>query len=103
VPSINGLRESEARDVLKKAGFKVADQASVVNSTAPFNEVVGTSPSGTTIPGSTVTILLSNGIPPAPPPIVIPGLGGPPGEMTTTVVNIPGLPPITVPVLAPPP
>ncbi|SHV32942.1 bifunctional membrane-associated penicillin-binding protein PonA2/glycosyl transferase [Mycobacteroides abscessus subsp. abscessus] len=104
VPSINGLREPEARDVLKKAGFRVADQASSVNSTAPFNEVVGTSPSGTTIPGSVITILMSNGIPPAPPPLVIPGIpGAPPGEMTTTIVNIPGLPPITVPVLAPPP
>ncbi|SKV19809.1 bifunctional membrane-associated penicillin-binding protein PonA2/glycosyl transferase [Mycobacteroides abscessus subsp. abscessus] len=82
----------------------MADQASSVNSTAPFNEVVGTSPSGTTIPGSVITILMSNGIPPAPPPLVIPGIpGAPPGEMTTTIVNIPGLPPITVPVLAPPP
>ena len=67
--------------------------------------VVGTAPSGQTIPGSIITIQVSNGIPPAPPPppIAFPLPGGPPPEIGQTVVEIPGLPPITVPVLGPPP
>ena len=40
----------------------------LVNSSAKHGEVVGTSPSGQTIPGSIITIQVSNGIPPAPPP-----------------------------------
>lgn len=104
VPGVNGLEQDEAKRRITENGFKVADQVSSVNSNAPYNEVVGTSPAGTTLPGSVITILVSNGIPPAPPPPAFPGFeGGPPqGNMSTTVVNIPGLPPITVPVLAPP-
>ncbi|MBB3601513.1 membrane peptidoglycan carboxypeptidase [Mycolicibacterium sp. BK556] len=106
VPSVSGLPQGSARDRLKDAGFQVADQASPINSLAPAGEVVGTSPSGQTIPGSIVTIQVSNGIPPAPPPpppgaLPIPGLDGAP--FGQTVVEIPGLPPITVPLLAPPP
>ncbi|WP_179470416.1 transglycosylase/D,D-transpeptidase PonA2 [Mycolicibacterium vinylchloridicum] len=106
VPSVSGLPQGSARDRLKDAGFQVADQATPVNSVAPAGEVVGTSPSGQTVPGSIVTIQVSNGIPPAPPPpppggLPIPGLDGAP--FGQTVVEIPGLPPITVPLLAPPP
>jgi membrane peptidoglycan carboxypeptidase len=106
VPSVSGLTESSARQRLRDAGFQVADQSTPVNSTAPYGSVVGTSPSGQTIPGSIITIQISNGIPPPPPPppAGIPGLpGGPPVEIGSTVVQIPGLPPITVPVLGPPP
>lgn len=103
VPSVSGLDENAARQRLKDSGFQVADQASMVNSSSRYGTVVGTAPSGQTIPGSIITIQLSNGIapPPPPPPIGIPG--GPPPEIGQTVVNIPGLPPITVPVLGPPP
>ncbi|SBS74706.1 Peptidoglycan glycosyltransferase [uncultured Mycobacterium sp.] len=106
VPSVSGLPQGSARDRLKDAGFQVADQATPVNSVAPAGEVVGTSPSGQTVPGSIVTIQVSNGIPPAPPPpppggLPIPGLDGAP--FGQTVIEIPGLPPITVPLLAPPP
>ncbi|WP_158240990.1 transglycosylase/D,D-transpeptidase PonA2 [Mycolicibacterium goodii] len=103
VPSVSGLTEDAARQRLKDAGFQVADQAAYVNSSARSGTVVGTNPSGQTIPGSIITIQLSNGIPPPPPPPVnIPIPGGPP-EIGQTVVEIPGLPPITVPVLGPPP
>ena len=65
--------------------------------------VVGTSPSGQTIPGSIITIQISNGIPPAPPPPPPDGWPAAAAGSARTVVEIPGLPPITVPVLAPPP
>ncbi|MCX2933120.1 transglycosylase/D,D-transpeptidase PonA2 [Mycobacterium sp. CVI_P3] len=105
VPSVAGLTPAAARDRLKDAGFQVADQSTPINSTAPAGAVVGTSPSGQTVPGSIITIQVSNGIPPAPPPPPpgtppIPGLDGAP--FGQTVVQIPGLPPITVPLLAPP-
>ncbi|MGY4709797.1 transglycosylase/D,D-transpeptidase PonA2 [Mycolicibacterium sp. CBM1] len=107
VPSVTGLTQDMARDRLKEAGFQVADQPTPVNSASPYGTVVGTSPGGQTIPGSIVTIQISNGIPPPPPPPPaglpppIPGLDGAP--FGQTVVEIPGLPPITVPLLAPPP
>ncbi len=106
VPSVSGLSPDTARQRLKEAGFQVADQPTPVNSTAPLGAVVGTSPTGQTVPGSIVTIQTSNGIPPPlppPPPGGIPGLPGMPVEIGSTVVEIPGLPPITVPVLGPAP
>ncbi len=104
VPSVSGMTQDLARQRVKEAGFQVADQANSVNSTAPAGAVVGTSPSGQTVPGSIITLQISNGIPPPPPPppagVPIPGL---PPEVGSTVIEIPGLPPITVPVLGPPP
>src|ERR1700676_1809181 len=99
VPSVAGMNQDTARQRLKEAGFQVADQATPVNSTAPYGAVVSTSPTGQTVPGSIITIQISNGIPPPPPP---PPLGLPP-VAGSTVIEIPGLPPITVPILGPPP
>lgn len=100
VPSVSGLDMNAARQRLIEAGFQVADQPSAINSTARNGAVVGTSPAGQTIPGSIVTIQISNGIPPPPPP---PPEGVPPQEqLGWTVVEIPGLPPITIPLLPPP-
>ena len=107
VPSVAGLTEDLARQRLKEAGFTVADGVSTVNSASSYGTVVGTSPSGQTIPGAIITINISNGIPPPPPPPPegVPGLPGfpPPAQVGSTVVQIPGLPPITIPVLGPPP
>jgi hypothetical protein len=103
VPSVAGLTQDTARQRLREAGFQVADQATPVNSTAPYGSVVGTSPTGQTVPGSIVTIQISNGIPPPPPPPPAGAIPGLPPEIGSTVVEIPGLPPITVPVLGPPP
>nr|WP_305728593.1 transglycosylase/D,D-transpeptidase PonA2 [Mycobacterium sp. GA-1285] len=105
VPSVSGLTESAARQRLRDSGFQVADQASSVNSNASRGSVVGTVPAGQTVPGSIITIQVSNGIPPAPPPPPPPtgGIPGLPAPVGQTVVEIPGLPPITVPVLGPPP
>lgn len=104
VPNVNGLDEDMARKRIKDAGFQVADGATAVNSSAKYGTVVGTSPAGQTLPGSIITIQISNGVPPAPPPPPAgapPPPGGPPPA--TTVVEIPGLPPITIPVAPPPP
>jgi len=105
VPSVGGMNLDLARQRLKEAGFQVADQPSSVNSNSPAGAVVGTSPSGQTIPGSIITILTSNGIAPAPPPppVGLPPIPGLPAPVGETVIQIPGLPPITVPVLGPPP
>ena len=109
VPNVSGLSQDTARQRHKDAGFQVADQANPVNSGSSYGTVVGTSPSGQTVPGSIVTIQISNGIPPAPPPPPPgappppPGADGLPPDLGSTVVEIPGLPPITVPLLAPPP
>ncbi len=105
VPAVTGLDVDAARQRIKEAGFQVNDQTNSVNSSAKYGEVVGTSPSGQTIPGSVVTIQISNGIPPAPPPPMFPegGPGGPPPPVGSQVIEIPGLPPITIPLLAPPP
>ncbi|HEX3286543.1 MAG TPA: transglycosylase/D,D-transpeptidase PonA2 [Mycobacterium sp.] len=102
VPSVSGLTQDLARQRLKEAGFQVADQTNSVNSASSAGTVVGTTPSGQTVPGSIVTLQVSNGIPPAPPPPPA-GIPGLPPEIGSTVVEIPGLPPITVPVLGPPP
>nr|AAB36468.1 PBP1 [Mycobacterium leprae] len=67
VPSVTGLDLDAARQRLKGAGFQVADQPTLINSTAKLGAVVGTTPSGQTIPGSIITIQTSSGIPPAPP------------------------------------
>ena len=105
VPSVSGMTQELARQRLKDAGFQVADQATPVNSTSSYGTVVGTAPAGQTVPGSIITIQISNGIPPPPPPppVGLPPIPGLPPPIGSTVVEIPGLPPITVPVLGPPP
>jgi membrane peptidoglycan carboxypeptidase len=108
VPSVSGLKVDAARQRLKDAGFQVADHTSSNYSSAPYGAVVGTSPSGQTFPGSIITIITSNGTPPPPPPPPVvrqpppppDGAGPPPPPM---VVQIPGLPPITIPAPEPPP
>jgi membrane peptidoglycan carboxypeptidase len=106
VPSVAGLDFDAARQRLKDAGFQVADQPSSVNSSAKYGEVVGTSPSGETIPGSIITIETSNGVTPAPPPprrVQVQAPVPAPPPVGSTTVDIPGLPPITIPLLGPPP
>ncbi|MCV7193363.1 transglycosylase/D,D-transpeptidase PonA2 [Mycolicibacterium brumae] len=104
VPNVSGLSTDRAREKLIELGFQVAEQPSYVNSSSSYGSVVGTSPSGQTIPGSIVTILLSNGVAPAPPPPPAAPEAPPPGQnYGTQIIEIPGLPPITIPVLPPPP
>ncbi|OBC10114.1 penicillin-binding protein [Mycobacterium sp. 852013-50091_SCH5140682] len=107
VPSVSGMKLDEARKRLQDAGFRVADQPVQVNSEATRGSVVGTTPSGTTIPGSIITINTSTGYVPPPPPVYVPPPQAPPpapGDLPPpNVIQIPGLPPITLPAPAPPP
>ncbi len=110
VPNVNGMSQDSAREELRASGFQVADQVNSLNSTASAGTVIGTTPSGQTIPGIIVTLLISNGVAPPPPPPPSPPPGAPPPppipglpEVGSTIVEIPGLPPITIPVLVPPP
>jgi membrane peptidoglycan carboxypeptidase len=106
VPSVTGLKLDAARKRLQDAGFQVADQPTPVNNSASKGAVVGTTPRGRTIPGSIITINTSTGY--VPPPVFVPPPGAPPppGEPPPppeNVILIPGLPPITIPGMAPPP
>jgi hypothetical protein len=110
IPNVSGMGQDSAREELRSSGFQVADQVSMVNSTSPAGTVIGTSPGGQIVPGIIVTLLVSNGVAPPPPPPPSPSPGAPPPplppgmpEVGSTVVEIPGLPPITIPVLIPPP
>ncbi len=105
VPSITGLSFDAARKRLRDAGFQVNDLPTPINSFSSRGAVVGTTPSGKTIPGSIITINTSNGIPPAPPPDAVPPPPPPPPDAPppdVNVINIPGLPPITLPMWPPP-
>ena len=104
VPKVNGMTFDEARKRLTDVGFRVEDTPNRVNNSAEEGTVIGTSPSGTTIPGSIISINVSTGYVP-PPPVVVPGPEiPPPGQLPPppppNVIQIPGLPPIT---LGPPP
>ena len=108
VPDVTGLKLDAARNKLTELGFQVPPDPTSVNSNSAKGTVVGTSPRGKTIPGSIVTILTSNGIPPVvyrppPPPEAPPP--PPPGALPPppNVIEIPGLPPIFLPGAPPPP
>ncbi|WP_099245342.1 penicillin-binding protein, partial [Mycobacterium sp. shizuoka-1] len=62
VPSVTGLSFDAARKRLRDAGFQVGDLPTPVNSFSSRGAVVGTTPTGKTIPGSIITINTSNGI-----------------------------------------
>jgi len=66
VPSMTGLNLDVARKKLEESGFQVAPEPTAVDSYSSKGAVVGTTPRGTTIPGSIITINTSNGIAPAP-------------------------------------
>ncbi|WP_158240384.1 transglycosylase/D,D-transpeptidase PonA2 [Mycobacterium hubeiense] len=116
VPSITGLKFDAARKRLEEAGFRVSEHPTPVNNSAPKGSVVGTTPTGKTIPGSIITINTSTGYVPAPvyqprydydynapPPPAPPPPPEAPPPLPGNVVEIPGLPPITLPPPAPPP
>ncbi len=112
VPDVSGLKVDAARQRLKDAGFQVADQPTSVNSYEPFGTVVGTTPRGQIIPGSVITLTISSGLAPEPPPPTLvqsgpivavdgPSNPDPPPQGGPLVIQVPGLPPIVLG--APPP
>ena len=115
VPVVTGMSFDAARKRLQDAGFVVSDQPSPVNSYLRAGAIVGTNPKGKTFPGAIITINTSNGIAPAPvyrPPVQDTGpVDAPPPDAPpppppppdVQIIEIPGLPPITIPMMAPPP
>ncbi|MDT5077095.1 MAG: hypothetical protein QOJ80_1732 [Mycobacterium sp.] len=109
LPSVTSLTVDAARKRLQEAGFQVADQPTSINSYLSKGAVVGTAPKDKAFPGSIIVINTSNGIAPAPvyyPPPPRPDAPPPPEEAPppdVNVINIPGLPPITLPAPPPPP
>jgi membrane peptidoglycan carboxypeptidase len=71
VPAVVGANENEARDRLQKAGWSVSVRQ--VDNAADRGTVVGQSPSGTALPGETITLSISSGQ--VPPPPAAPGEG----------------------------
>jgi membrane peptidoglycan carboxypeptidase len=109
LPSVTSLTVDAARKRLQEAGFQVADQPTSINSYLSKGAVVGTAPKDKAFPGSIIVINTSNGIAPAPvyyPPPPRQDAPPPPEEAPppdVNVINIPGLPPITLPAPPPPP
>ncbi|MFC5234296.1 transglycosylase domain-containing protein [Pseudonocardia zijingensis] len=71
IPDVIGRPEADARAVLERAGFPVT--VGTVDNAAPAGIVVGQSPRGTALPEETVSLLISTGRVPPPPPA--PGTG----------------------------
>lgn len=96
VPDVVGMTAGEATGALTGAGFKVTTVTSP--GSAPKGTVTGSTPNGSAIPGSQVTIYISDGTVREPPP---------PGRPAATTPNVPGLPlppflpPIPIPVPIP--
>ncbi|RDI65996.1 penicillin-binding protein [Nocardia pseudobrasiliensis] len=95
IPDVTGMSEAEARSTLVGAGFQVTI-VSVPGSPAK-GTVIGTTPNGSAIPGSVITVNVSDGTQreaPPPGPIQLPpGLPGLPPP--------PRLPPIPIPIPIP--
>lgn len=66
VPSVTGKNLQQMKAALKAKGFPYA--IVYMNSTSEQGTVLGTYPSGSVIPGTKISINVSNGVPPPPPP-----------------------------------
>lgn len=84
IPQVSGLPASEATSRLQGAGFKVSELD--VDSGRPQGTVVFTAPSDSAMPGSTVTIYVSNGR----------RADGDEGGPTETTVVVPGVGPVVI-------
>ncbi|WP_024800989.1 transglycosylase domain-containing protein [Nocardia sp. BMG51109] len=94
IPDVTGMTESEARAALIGAGFQ-ATMVTVPGSPAK-GTVINTTPNGSAIPGSVITVNISDGTQreaPAPGPAPVPNLPGLPAP--------PRLPPIPIPIPIP--
>ncbi|ATL65268.1 penicillin-binding protein [Nocardia terpenica] len=95
IPDVTGMTEAEARSALTGAGFQVT-MVTVAGSAAK-GTVLGTTPNGSAIPGSVITVNVSDGTqreaPPPGPPALPPGLPQLPPP--------PRLPPIPIPIPIP--
>lgn len=93
IPDVMGKPQAEATAVLVGAGFQVT--AVTQPGSAAKGTVQGSTPSGSAIPGSVITLFISDGTvrnapPPDAPPVNLPGLP-----------QLPRLPPIPIPIPLP--
>jgi eukaryotic-like serine/threonine-protein kinase len=72
VPGVSGMTLTAAARALHQAGFGVRQGTQVTDNTVPKGDVVGTSPSGRAVPGSTIVLTVSAG----PRMIVVPSVNG---------------------------
>ncbi len=96
VPNVSGLSQSAATSLLQGAGFTV--NSVTTESEAAEGTVTGSSPSGSAIPGSTITIYVSDGLA-QPEPQQLPEQGIPVPPIQLPPIQLPGLPPIQLPPL----
>ncbi|MFI5781387.1 penicillin-binding protein [Nocardia sp. NPDC051570] len=93
IPDVTGMSEAEARSTLIGAGFQVT--VVTVPGSPAKGTVLGTTPNGSAIPGSVITVNVSDGTQrEAPVPGPAPALPGMPGFPPAP----PRLPPIPIPV-----
>lgn len=96
VPDVTGQSQSSATATLQAAGFQVTS-ATTANS-ASRGTVTGVSPSGSAIPGSMITIYVSDGsVREAPPAPTLPTLPNIPLPAIPPNIQIPAIPGITAP------
>ncbi|MFD4181600.1 penicillin-binding protein [Rhodococcus sp. NPDC058514] len=95
VPNVAGMSQSQATGALQAAGFTV----NAVNTAGPTprGNVLSTSPAGSAVPGSAITIYVSDGS--AKAAAAAPAPGGPGPAAPPPPIQIPGLPPIQLPPL----
>ena len=100
VPDVEGMSQSAATSALTGAGFQVQSRM-VAGGGAPYGQVVGID-AGAGIPGSQVTIRVSDGSGASGGPGAGGGTGAGTGNQAPItgdgpmVVNVPGMPPITI-------
>ncbi|MGQ4600847.1 transglycosylase domain-containing protein [Nocardia sp. R6R-6] len=95
VPDVVGKTQSEATAALVAAGFQVSPVTGAGD--RPKGTVMGTAPNGSAIPGSVITLYISDGtVRAAPPPGPPPPPPGAPG-----LPPLPRLPPIPIPIPLP--
>lgn len=94
IPDVVGMQQAQATSTLIGAGFQV----SVASAAGPTKgTVMSISPDGSAIPGSVITLYVSDGtqIPAPTPAAPAPGIPGLPG------ITLPQLPPIPIPIPIP--
>jgi membrane peptidoglycan carboxypeptidase len=102
IPDVANENVDAATRILEKAGYKVSTQDR--DSAQARGTVIGQTPNGSALRGTTVTLLVSNGHMPPPQPTPLPGTPGPTGPPEPSGAPTPARPgpPTSGPVQEPP-
>lgn len=97
VPEVVGMSQAQATGALQAAGFTV--NAVSMSGESARGTTLSTSPAGLAVPGSSITLYVSDGTAKKTAPTPAPGAPGAPGAPDgQATIQLPGLPPITLPV-----